>query len=51
MLQISTTPAVQAAVVAQVAKKRYESPSFSSVKIGSVGNLGQLSFGGNTPIP
>jgi hypothetical protein len=47
MLQTSTTPAVQKAVIAQIMKGGYQCPSVSSLKLESVGKVGPLAFAGN----
>jgi hypothetical protein len=46
MLQTSTTPEIQKAVLAQVAKSGYQFPSISSLKLESVGKVGPLAFAG-----
>ena len=47
MLQTSTSPAVQKAVTAQVAKSAYQRPMVVSLKLESAGNAGPLAFAGN----
>lgn len=49
MLQISTSPATRAAVLAQIAKGGYQLPSVSSLKLESVGISGPITFAGNIP--
>lgn len=48
MLQTSCTPAVQKAILAQIAKGGYQAPSVSSLKLESVGKSGPLALAGNT---
>jgi hypothetical protein len=47
MLHASTVPAIQKAVLAQIAKSGYQSPSISSLKLGLVGKVGPLALAGN----
>lgn len=47
MLQTTSSPAIQKAVIAQIAKSGYQCPSVSSVKLESVGKVGPLAFAGN----
>jgi len=47
MLQTTTSPVVQKAVLAQIAKSGYQFPSMSSLKLESVGKSGPLAFAGN----
>lgn len=47
MLQTTSSPAIQKAVIAQIAKSGYQCPSMSSVKLESVGKVGPLAFAGN----
>jgi hypothetical protein len=46
MLQTSTSPSIQKAVLAQIAKNGYQCPSISSLKLESVGKVGPLAFAG-----
>ena len=48
MLQTSCNPAVQKAILAQIAKGSYQAPSVSSLKLTSVGKSGPLAMAGNT---
>ena len=48
MLQTTSSPAIQKAVIAQIAKSGYQCPAVSSVKLESVGKVGPLAFAGNT---
>lgn len=47
MLHTSASPAIQKAVLAQVAKSAYQCPSVSSLKLESVGKAGPIAFAGN----
>ena len=48
MLQTSCNPAVQKAVIAQIAKGGYQLPAISTLKLQSVGKSGPLALAGNT---